>query len=152
MSRETAYRVFSKELSASTETMKGNEEMSPTYVISPLGSMINRVMIAGLLTEIDKTGSEDEPYYVIIDSKFVTYYELEIGDYSFSGTALSRADINGRVRSMGEGVFADLVGDFFRGVVVDVEERDLGAARCKRFGKLRADDAAGAGDGDDFVR
>ena len=63
MSRETAYRVFSKEFNASTETMKGDEEMSPTYIVSPLGSMINRVMIAGLLTEIDKTGTEEEPMW-----------------------------------------------------------------------------------------
>ena len=63
MSRETAYRVFSKEFNASTETLKGNEEMSPTYVVSPLGSMVNRVMIAGLLTEVDKTGTEDEPMW-----------------------------------------------------------------------------------------
>ena len=63
MSRETAYRVFSKEFNASTETLKGNEEMSPTYIVSPLGSMINRVMVAGLLTEIDKTGTEEEPMW-----------------------------------------------------------------------------------------
>ena len=63
MSRETAYRVFSKEFNASTETLKGTEEMSPTYIVSPLGSMVNRVMIAGLLTEIDKTGSEEEPLW-----------------------------------------------------------------------------------------
>ena len=63
MSRETAYRVFSKEFNASTETLKGTEGMSPTYIVSPLGSMVNRVMIAGLLTEIDKTGTEEEPMW-----------------------------------------------------------------------------------------
>ena len=63
MSRETAYRVFSKEFNSSTETLKGTEEMAPTYIVSPLGSKINRVMIAGLLTEIDKTGTEDEPMW-----------------------------------------------------------------------------------------
>ena len=63
MSRETAYRVFSKELNSSIESKKGNEEMSPSYVISPLGSMINRVMIAGVLTEIENAGTEDEPMW-----------------------------------------------------------------------------------------
>ena len=63
MSRETAYRVFSKELNSSIESKKGTEEMSPSYVISPLGSMINRVMIAGVLTEIENAGTEDEPMW-----------------------------------------------------------------------------------------
>ena len=63
MSRETAYRVFSRELNSSTESRKGTEEMSPSYVISPLGTMINRVMIAGVLTEIENAGSEEEPMW-----------------------------------------------------------------------------------------
>ena len=63
MSRETAFRIFSKELNSSTESRKGTEEMSPSYVISPLGTMINRVMIAGVLTEIENAGSEEEPMW-----------------------------------------------------------------------------------------
>ena len=63
MSRETAYRVFSKELNASVVSKKGTEEMSPSYVITPLGTMINRVLIAGVLTEIENAGSEEEPMW-----------------------------------------------------------------------------------------
>ena len=63
MSRETAYRVFSRELSASVISKRGTEEMSPSYVVSPLGTMINRVMIAGVLTEVENAGSEDEPMW-----------------------------------------------------------------------------------------
>ena len=63
MSRETAYRVFSKELNSSVISKKGTEEMSPSYVITPLGTMINRVLIAGVLTEIENAGSEDEPMW-----------------------------------------------------------------------------------------
>lgn len=63
MSRETAYRVFSRELNSSVESKRGEEEMSPSYVISPLGLMINRVMIAGVLTEIENAGTEEEPMW-----------------------------------------------------------------------------------------
>ncbi len=63
MSRETAYRVFSKELNSSIVSKKGTEEMSPSYVITPLGTMINRVLIAGVLTEIENAGSEEEPMW-----------------------------------------------------------------------------------------
>ncbi len=63
MSRETAYRVFSKELNSSVVSKKGTEEMSPSYVITPLGTMINRVLIAGVLTEIENAGSEEEPMW-----------------------------------------------------------------------------------------
>lgn len=63
MSRETAYRVFSKELNSSVISKKGTEEMSPSYVITPLGTMINRVLIAGVLTEIENAGSEEEPMW-----------------------------------------------------------------------------------------
>ena len=63
MSRETAYRVFSRELNSSIESKKGTEEMSPSYIISPLGTMINRVMISGVLTEIENAGTEEEPMW-----------------------------------------------------------------------------------------
>jgi len=63
VSRETAYRVFSKELNSSVISKKGTEEMSPSYVITPLGTMINRVLIAGVLTEIENAGSEEEPMW-----------------------------------------------------------------------------------------
>lgn len=63
MNRETAYRIFSNELNISTRVEKGDEEMSPSYVVSPLGTMINRVMIAGVLTEVYKEGSDEEPWW-----------------------------------------------------------------------------------------
>ena len=63
MSRETAYRIFSKELNSSTFSKRGEEEMSPSYIVSPLGTMINRVMISGVLTEIENSGTDDEPMW-----------------------------------------------------------------------------------------
>jgi RPA family protein len=61
--RETAWRLFAGELNSSSASVKGNEEMSPTYVVTRLGAMVNRVMVAGVLTEKENIGSEDEPLW-----------------------------------------------------------------------------------------
>ena len=61
--RETAWRLFANELNGSTTSMKGDEEMSPFYVISRLGSVVNRVLIVGVLTEKENAGDEEEPLW-----------------------------------------------------------------------------------------
>ena len=61
--RETAWRVFATELSASSLEIRATEEKSPSYVVSPLGAKINRVLVAGVLTEQANVGSEDEPLW-----------------------------------------------------------------------------------------
>ncbi len=63
IARETAWRLFSSELNSSTMEIKGTDEKSPSYVVSPLGAMINRVLIAGVLTEKENVGSDDEPMW-----------------------------------------------------------------------------------------
>ena len=49
--RETAWRVFANELNTSTLEIKATEEKMPSYLVSPLGAKINRVLVAGTLTE-----------------------------------------------------------------------------------------------------
>ncbi len=61
--REMAWRVFASELNSSTVEIKATEEKMPSYVISPLGAKINKVLIAGVLTEKENIGSEDEPMW-----------------------------------------------------------------------------------------
>ena len=61
--RETAWRLFANELNGSTASMKGDDEMSPFYVITKLGSVVNRVLIAGVLTEKENVGDEEEPLW-----------------------------------------------------------------------------------------
>ena len=61
--RETAWRIFAKELNASSLEKRGTEEMSPSYVITPLGTMVNRVLLAGVLVEKENTGTEEEPMW-----------------------------------------------------------------------------------------
>jgi len=61
--REPAWRLFSGELNSSTLEIKGTDEKSPSYVVSPLGAKINRVMISGVLLEKENIGNEDEPLW-----------------------------------------------------------------------------------------
>ena len=61
--RETAWRIFAKELNSSSLEKRGMEEMSPSYVITPLGTMVNRVLLAGVLVEKENTGTEEEPMW-----------------------------------------------------------------------------------------
>ena len=61
--RETAWRVFATELNSSTLEIKATEEKMPSYIVSPLGAKINRVLIAGVMTEKENVGSDDEPMW-----------------------------------------------------------------------------------------
>ncbi len=61
--RETAWRVFANELNSSTLEIKATEEKMPSYVVSPLGAKMNRVLIAGTLTEKINGGTEEEPMW-----------------------------------------------------------------------------------------
>ncbi|MGE4275252.1 MAG: RPA family protein [Candidatus Methanomethylophilaceae archaeon] len=63
MVRETAWRVFSSELNSSQLEIKGEEEKSPSYLITPLGAKVNRVLLAGVLMEKENIGSEEEPMW-----------------------------------------------------------------------------------------
>jgi RPA family protein len=60
MKRETAWRIFAGEFNDSTVEIKGQGEMSPSYVVSPLGAKVNRVFIIGVLTDVEKISEEGE--------------------------------------------------------------------------------------------
>jgi hypothetical protein len=61
--RETAWRVFATELNSSTLEIKATEEKAPSYIVTPLGAKINRVLIAGVMTEKENIGSPEEPMW-----------------------------------------------------------------------------------------
>ena len=61
--RETAWRVFSSELNTASYEIKAEAEKRPSYQLSRLGAMINRVLIAGVLTEKENVGSPEEPLW-----------------------------------------------------------------------------------------
>jgi RPA family protein len=53
MKREPAWRVFASEYNDSTVELKGEGEMNPSYVVTPLGAKINRLFVIGVLTDVE---------------------------------------------------------------------------------------------------
>jgi RPA family protein len=53
MRREPAWRIFAAEYSDASLEMKGSGEKVPSYVVTPLGSKVNRVFITGVLTDVE---------------------------------------------------------------------------------------------------
>lgn len=58
MKREQAWRVFAGEFNDATTGIKGQGEKSPSYVVTPLGSKINRLYFIGVLTDVENTSEE----------------------------------------------------------------------------------------------
>ncbi len=58
--REPAWRVFAHEFNQSTLQYKEDEERGPTYVVSPTGAKINRMFVAGVLTEVEDVRSSHD--------------------------------------------------------------------------------------------
>jgi len=61
--REVAIRLFASEFRQSTRKYTDGGDRSPSYVVSPMGARINRLFIAGTLTEVTNTGSDDDPVW-----------------------------------------------------------------------------------------
>mgnify|MGYP005846426629 FL=1 len=59
--REVAKRIFAKEFNASNMAFKESEDqLAPTYLLTPTGAKCNRVFVVGTLTEKDNVGSDSE--------------------------------------------------------------------------------------------
>jgi RPA family protein len=57
--RETAYRVLATEFDdASLSYAESDEERAPNYVVTPTGARLNRLFVAGVLTEIESVNDE----------------------------------------------------------------------------------------------
>ena len=61
--REVAWRVFAREFNFATVELPGEEQYAPTYLLSPLGALINRVYFTGVLTECENIGTDLEPLW-----------------------------------------------------------------------------------------
>ncbi len=104
--RETAWRVFANEVNSATYEIKATEEKMPSYLVSPLGAKINRVLIAGTMTEKANSGTEDEPLWRARVQDVNGQFFLNIGRFQPEAVA-AMADIEppcfiaavGRVRA-----------------------------------------------------
>ncbi len=61
--REPAWRVTAREVEAATEEERGVGEKVASYLVSPFGSRMNRVLLAGTLTPAEPVGREDPPTF-----------------------------------------------------------------------------------------
>ena len=92
--REPGVLVLAKELSAAIEKHVEDREYSPTYLISEIGAKLSRVLIGGVLDQLENRGTEDDPFYTarVIDPNGDFYY-LQAGQYNPEGAmALSKLE------------------------------------------------------------
>ena len=102
--REPGVLVLAKELSSAIVKHVEDREYSPTYLISEIGGKLSRVLIGGVLEQIENRGSEDDPFYTarVIDPNGDFYY-LQAGQYNPEGaTALSKLEIGVPVLCVGK--------------------------------------------------
>lgn len=93
ITREVAWRVFAGEYNSSRLEIKGEGERAPSYVVSPLGAMINRVFIVGVLTDRENIGTEEEPLWRARVSDPTGTFYVSSGQYQPEATAaLSKID------------------------------------------------------------
>jgi len=60
MKRQAAWRIFASEYNDSTVELKGEGEMIPSFVITPLGAKINRLFVVGVLTDVENVSESGE--------------------------------------------------------------------------------------------
>ena len=87
ITREVAWRIFAGEYNSSNYEIKGEGERAPSYIITPLGAMVNRVFLAGVLTDLENIGTGDEPLWRARLSDPTGTYYLSSGQYQPEATA-----------------------------------------------------------------
>jgi len=87
ITREVAWRVFAGEYNTSSYEIKGEGERAPSYIVTPLGAMINRVFLAGVLTDLENIGTGDEPLWRARLSDPTGTFYVSSGQYQPEATA-----------------------------------------------------------------
>jgi len=89
--REVAWRVFAEEYNSSTLEHTGEGEKPVSYIITPLGAKINRMLVVGVVTDIEDVGEEGKSRYrARITDPTGTFY-VSAGEYQPSAAlALSK--------------------------------------------------------------
>jgi len=79
--REVAWRIFAREYNASTKVIKREEEMAPSYVVTPLGAMANRVYLTGVVTDVENVGTDNDPFWRVRVTDPTGVFYLSAGQY-----------------------------------------------------------------------
>lgn len=79
--REVSWRVFAEEYASSTMEHSGEGEKPVSYVVTPLGARVNRMLVVGVVTEVEEVGEEGRPRYrARMEDPTGTFY-LSAGEY-----------------------------------------------------------------------
>jgi RPA family protein len=100
--REVAWRVFAEEYNSSILEHSGEGEKPVSYVITPLGAKVNRMLVVGVVTEIEEVGEEGRPRYRARVADTTGTFYVSAGEYQPSAAAA--------LSKMSPPVFAAVVG------------------------------------------
>ena len=93
MKRQTAWRVFAGEFNDSNVEIKGEGEMTPSFVVTPLGAKVNRLFIIGVLTDVENISQEGDMIRAHISDP-TGVFTLYSGQYQKEVTeAISNIDV-----------------------------------------------------------
>jgi len=102
MNREPAWRIFAAEYNNAQHEIKGEEQKTPSYLISPLGAKINRIYIVGVLTDAENI-SEGGDFIRAHVSDPTGVFTIYSGQYQPETTqALSTIDVPAYVAVVGK--------------------------------------------------
>jgi RPA family protein len=85
--REVAWRVFAEEYNSSLLEFTGEGEKPVSYIISPLGAKINRMMVVGVLTDIEDIGAEGKQRFRARVSDPTGTFYVSAGEYQPAAAA-----------------------------------------------------------------
>jgi hypothetical protein len=145
--REVAWRVFAEEYNSSVMEHSGEGEKPVSYIVTPLGAKINRMLVVGVVTDIEDVGEEGKQRYrARITDPTGTFY-VSAGEYQPSAAmSLSKmsppafAAVVGKSRAYSpeEGVkYMSIRPERIR--EVDAETRDYWVVETARSTMLRID-------------
>ncbi|MFW3145708.1 MAG: hypothetical protein ACMUIE_02725 [Thermoplasmatota archaeon] len=139
--REVARRVFALEYNRSQHEDRGLEENAPNYVITPLGTSVNRLYFIGVMMSKTNTGTEDSPQFrVEVRDPTGTFY-LYAGQFQPEAiSAIMKLDTPALVGVVGKvRTFVREDGTFYASVKpetvfpVSVSQRDRWIIQTARF-------------------
>ena len=79
--REVSWRVFAEEYASSTMEHSGEGDKPVSYIVTPLGARINRMLVVGVITEIENVGEGDKPRYRARLSDLTGTFYISAGEY-----------------------------------------------------------------------
>lgn len=80
--REVAHRLFAEEFNSSTVELEPEGEFSPGHVLTPLGLRVNRVLVVGVVTDVESLSTEGAPLWRARLSDPTGTYYISAGKYS----------------------------------------------------------------------